>query len=85
MTIPLEELTTPLKELKVDKKKRLVEEPKAILECNTKKLRNKVINLVLMRWKHSLGPKLTWETKDEMMKRYLEFIEYESILRTESF
>ncbi|KAL4592366.1 hypothetical protein LXL04_005358 [Taraxacum kok-saghyz] len=64
-----EELTIPLKELKVDEKKRLIEEPEAILECKTKKLRNKEIDLVLVRWKHSLGPNLTWETKDEMMKR----------------
>ena len=51
-----EELTIPLKELKVDEKKRLVEEPEAILECKTKKLRNKEIDLVLVRWKHSLVP-----------------------------
>ena len=79
-----EELTIPLKELKVDEKKRLIEEPEAILECKTKKLRNKEIDLVLVRWKHSLGPNLTWETKDEMMKRYPGFIDYEKIPRTES-
>ena len=77
-------MTIPLKELKVDEKKRLTEEPDAILECKTKKLRNKDIDLVLVRWKHSLGPNLTWETKDEMMKRYPGFIDYEVIPRTES-
>ncbi|KAL4579503.1 hypothetical protein LXL04_015652 [Taraxacum kok-saghyz] len=79
-----EELTIPLKELKVDEKKRLIEEPEAILECKTKKLRNKEIELVLVRWKHSFGPNLTWETKDEMMERYPEFVDYEKIPRTES-
>ncbi|KAL4557386.1 hypothetical protein LXL04_035562 [Taraxacum kok-saghyz] len=58
--------------------------PEAILECKTKKLRNKEIDLVLVRWKHSLGPNLTWETKDEMMKRYPGFVDYEKIPRTES-
>ena len=45
-----------LKELKIDEKKRLIEEPDAILECKTKKLRNKDIDLVLVGWKHSLSP-----------------------------
>ncbi|KAI3751950.1 hypothetical protein L2E82_23044 [Cichorium intybus] len=79
-----EELTIPWKELKVDEKKRLVEEPEAILELKTKKLRNKEIDLVLVKWKHSLGANLTWETKDEMMRRYPDLVDYNSIPRTES-
>ena len=82
--VSLLKVTIPLKELKVDEKKRLIEEPDAILECKTKKLRNKEIDLVLVRWRHSLGPNLTWETKDEMMKIYPGFINYEMIPRTES-
>ena len=77
-------MTIPLKELKVGEKKRLIKEPEAILGCKTKKLRNKEIDLVLVRWKHSLGPNLTWETKDEMKKRYPGFVDYEMIPRTES-
>ena len=49
-------MTIPLKELKVDEKKRLIEEPDVSLEYKTKRLRNKKIDLVLVRWKHSLGP-----------------------------
>ena len=77
-------MTIPLKELKVDEKKRLVEEPETILECKTKKQRDKEIDLALVRWKHSLGPNLTWETKNEMMKIYPGFIDHEMIPRTES-
>ena len=77
-------MTIPLKELKVGEKKRLIKEPEAILGCKTKKLRNKEIDLVLVRWKHSLGPNLTWETKDEMMERYPGFMDCEMIPRTES-
>jgi len=77
-------VTIPLKELKIDEEKRLVKEPKAILECKTKKLRDKKIDLVLVNWKHSLSPNLTWETKEEMMKRYPGFVVYEMIPRTES-
>jgi hypothetical protein len=77
-------VTIPLKELKVGEKKRLIKEPEAILESKTKKLRNKEIDVVLVRWKHSLEPNLTWETKEEMRKRYLGFVVYEVIPRTES-
>ena len=58
----MKEVTIPLKELKIDVEKRLVKEPEAILKCKIKKLGNKEIDLVLVRWKHSLGPKLIWET-----------------------
>ena len=78
------ELTIPLKGLKVDEKKRLIKEPEVILECKTKKLRTKEIDLVLVRWKHSLEPNLTWETKEDMIERYIGFIVCEMIPRTES-
>ena len=77
-------MAIPLKELKIDGEKRLVNEPEVILKCKIKKLGNKEIDLVLVRWKHSLGPNLIWETKDEMMKRYPGFVVYELIPRTES-
>ena len=54
------------------------------LGAQDQEAKNKEIDLVLVRWKHSLGPNLTWETKDEMMKRYPGFIDYEKIPRTES-
>ncbi|KAI3499624.1 hypothetical protein L1887_35428 [Cichorium endivia] len=79
-----EEFTIPWMELKVDDNKRLVEEPEAILELKTKKLRNKEIDLVLVKWKHSLGVNLTWETKGKMLRRYPNLVDYNSIPRTES-
>ena len=51
-----EECTIALKDLRTDDKKRLVEEPESIPEMKTKKLRNKEIDFVLVRWKHALGP-----------------------------
>ena len=80
-----EENIIPLQDLKVEAPNKLIEEPDAILEAKTKKLRNKEIELVLVTWKHSLDPNLTWETKEEMRKRYQDFVNYESIPRTESF
>ncbi|KAL4570580.1 hypothetical protein LXL04_026237 [Taraxacum kok-saghyz] len=64
-------------DLKIDEKKRLVKEPKTILECKTKKLRDKKIDLVLVR-KHSLSPNLTWEIKEVAMKRYPGIIDFEN-------
>lgn len=80
-----EELIIPISELKVDANKKIVEEPEAILETKIKKHRNKEIELVLIKWKHSLGSNLTWETKEEMMRRYPNLIDYKSITMMESF
>ena len=60
----------PISELRMDENKRLIEEPEAIVDRKTKKLRRKMVDLVLVRWKHSNGPNLTWETEDDMMSRY---------------
>ncbi|KAI3788300.1 hypothetical protein L2E82_01060 [Cichorium intybus] len=78
------ELTIPLEELRVETPNRLVEEPEAMLEVKTKKLRNREIDLVLVKWKHSLGSDLTWETLESMKKRYPNFTDFEAIPRTES-
>ncbi|KAI3787982.1 hypothetical protein L2E82_00528 [Cichorium intybus] len=78
------ELTIPLEEIRVETPNRLVEEPEAMLEVKTKKLRNKEIDLVLVKWKHSLGSDLTWKTLESMKKKYPNFTDYEAIPRTES-
>ncbi|KAI3724050.1 hypothetical protein L2E82_35815 [Cichorium intybus] len=78
------ELTIPLEEVRVETPNRLVEEPEAMLEVKTKKLRNREIDLVLVKWKHSLGTDLTWETLESMKRRYPNFTDYEAIPRTES-
>ena len=60
----------PISKLRLDESKRLIEEPEAIVDRKTKKLRRKMVDLVLVRWKHTNGPNLTWETKSDMMSRY---------------
>ena len=62
----------PISELRIDENKRLIEEPEAIVDRKTKKLRCKMVELVLVRWKHTNGPNLTWETESDMMGRYLQ-------------
>ena len=60
----------PLSELRIDENKRLIEEPEAIVDRKTMKLRRKMVDLVLVRWKHANGPNLTWEAESDMMSRY---------------
>ncbi|KAI3792883.1 hypothetical protein L2E82_06774 [Cichorium intybus] len=79
-----EELVIPYTDLRVETPSKLIEEPEAILEMQTKKLRNKEIDLILVKWKHSLGSNLTWETLEEMKRKYPNFTDYDKIPRTES-
>ena len=64
------EEVVPLTEVKVDEKLRYIEEPEAILKERTVNLRNKIVELVLVKWKHHRGPNCTWENKQEMMVKY---------------
>lgn len=75
----------PLDNIRVDENKRLIEEPEEILDKKVKKLRRRVIDLVLVKWRHSTGPNLTWETEEEMRKRYPRLFSTHEIPRTESF
>ncbi|KAJ9544983.1 LOW QUALITY PROTEIN: hypothetical protein OSB04_024690 [Centaurea solstitialis] len=65
----------PLAEVKLDKRLTYVEEPEAILNERTANLRNKNVELVLVKWKHHRGPNWTWENKDEMKSKYLQLFE----------
>ncbi|KAI3780519.1 hypothetical protein L2E82_10501 [Cichorium intybus] len=79
-----QELSIPMEDLNVQSPSKLIEEPEAMLEVKTKKLRNKEIDLVLVKWKHSLGSNLTWETLEEMKERYPNFTNYDLIPMTKS-
>jgi len=56
----------PLEDIVIDEKLNYVEKPVAILERKTKTLRNKVIGIVKVQWKHRKGSKSTWEPESEM-------------------
>lgn len=79
-----EENIIPLSDLRVDPKKRLVEEPVEILDRKKKQLRKKQIELVLVKWKHSRGESMTWETESDMKERYPHLFDVDPIPRTES-
>ena len=65
-----EKSVIPIEDISVDPAKRMVDEPVEILGRKQKKLRNKSIDLVLIKWKHNKGESLTWETESVMRDRY---------------
>ncbi|KAI3664853.1 hypothetical protein L6452_43462 [Arctium lappa] len=65
-----EESVIPLSEIRVDNGNRCVEEPESILESKVKKLRHKYVVMVKVQWKHHRGANITWESEDDMKKRY---------------
>ncbi|XP_024989196.1 uncharacterized protein LOC112523753 [Cynara cardunculus var. scolymus] len=64
------EEVVPLSEVKINEKFRYAEEPESILKERTVKLRNREVDLVLVKWKRHHGSNWTWERKDEMMAKY---------------
>jgi len=65
-----EESVIPLTEIRVDNGNRCVEEPETILEKKTKKLRHKEVTMVKVQWKHHRGANVTWESEEDMKRRY---------------
>ncbi|GJW77855.1 putative reverse transcriptase domain-containing protein [Tanacetum coccineum] len=59
-----------LDEIKVDKTLRFVEEPIEIMDREIKKLKQRKITLVKVRWNSKRGPEFTWEHEDQMRIRY---------------
>ena len=62
--------TVPLSEEKLDNKLRYIEELEKIVNERTIELRNKEVELVLVKWKHHRGPNYTWENKNEIRTKY---------------
>jgi len=74
----------PLEDVSIDPKKKIVDEPVEILDRKERKTRGKVIKLVLVKWKHTRGESLTWETESVMKENYPRLFVAEKIPRTES-
>ncbi|KAI3775134.1 hypothetical protein L1987_49703 [Smallanthus sonchifolius] len=68
--LPDESTFVPLDDIELDEKLNYVEEPVAILDRKMKRLRNKEICQVLVRWKHKKRAEMTWETEEEILKYY---------------
>ncbi|KAI3704137.1 hypothetical protein L1987_74351 [Smallanthus sonchifolius] len=60
----------PLTDIEVNNNLYHIAEPVAILDHKEKRLRNKVIQLVKVQWKHRKGSEDTWEMETEMRESY---------------
>ena len=59
-----------LSEVELTDKLTYVEEPIEVLDRNTRRLRNKSIPLVLVKWRFHKGSEMTWEPEEEMRVKY---------------
>ncbi|GJW30462.1 putative reverse transcriptase domain-containing protein [Tanacetum coccineum] len=65
-----EPLAIPLDEIHVDDKLNFIEEPIKIMDSEVKRLKQRRIPIVKVRWNSRRGPEYTWEREDQMLKKY---------------
>lgn len=63
-------MVIPLDDIQFDERLNYVERSIVILERNTNNLRNKVVNVVKVKWEHRKRSEWMWETKDEKRENY---------------
>nr|GEW92846.1 putative reverse transcriptase domain-containing protein [Tanacetum cinerariifolium] len=65
-----ETLAIPLDEIQIDEKLHFIEEPVKIMDREVKRLKQSRIPIVKVRWNSRRGPEFTWESKDQLQKKY---------------
>ncbi|GKD25703.1 hypothetical protein Tco_1231917, partial [Tanacetum coccineum] len=65
-----EPLAIPLDEIHVDDKLNFIEEPVEIMDREVKRLKQSHIPIVKVCWNSRRGPEYTWESEDQMQKKY---------------
>nr|GFA51445.1 putative reverse transcriptase domain-containing protein [Tanacetum cinerariifolium] len=65
-----EPLAVPLDGLHVDDKLHFFEEPVEIIDREVKRLKQRCILLVKIRWNSKRGPEFTWEREDQFKQKY---------------
>ncbi|GKE09763.1 hypothetical protein Tco_1413314, partial [Tanacetum coccineum] len=60
-----------LDDIEIDPELTSREEPKTTLGRKLRQLRNKVISLVKVQWKHRKGTSIRWEPEEKMRIKYL--------------
>nr|GEZ92165.1 putative reverse transcriptase domain-containing protein [Tanacetum cinerariifolium] len=65
-----EPIAIPLDEIHVDDKLNFIEEPVEIMEREVKRLKQRRIPIMKVRWNSRRGPEYTWEREDQMQKKY---------------
>ncbi|GJY25965.1 hypothetical protein Tco_0400691 [Tanacetum coccineum] len=64
------DVQVPLDEIEIDENLRFVEEPIEIVERDVKKLKQRRIILVKVRWNSRQEAEYTWEREDQFRKKY---------------
>lgn len=59
-----------LKDVRVDASNWLIKDPIMITGYQTRMFPNKEIDIVLVKWKHSLGLDQPWEKKEDLRRRF---------------
>nr|GEV20135.1 putative reverse transcriptase domain-containing protein [Tanacetum cinerariifolium] len=62
-----EPLAIPLDEIRIDDKLNIIEEPIEIMDREVKRLNQRLILIVKVRWNSRRGPEFTWEREDQMI------------------
>ncbi|GKD51698.1 putative reverse transcriptase domain-containing protein [Tanacetum coccineum] len=65
-----EPLAIPLDEIQIDDNLYFIEEPVKIIDREVKRLKRSRILIVKVRWNSRRGPEFTWESEDQMRKKY---------------
>ncbi|KAD4180456.1 hypothetical protein E3N88_29047 [Mikania micrantha] len=73
-----ENLHIPLDEVTVDETMHFVVKPVKIIDREIKKLKNKRIPIVSVKWEFKRGLELTWERENQMNTRYPHLFNQES-------
>nr|GEU92535.1 hypothetical protein [Tanacetum cinerariifolium] len=63
-------LHVPLEEIKIDKRLHFVEQPIEIIDRDVKKMKQRKIPIVKVRWNSRQGPEFTWEQENEMKRNF---------------
>ncbi|GKF51400.1 hypothetical protein Tco_0147867 [Tanacetum coccineum] len=64
------DVQVPLDEIKIDENLRFIEEPIEIVERDVKKLKQRKIPLVKVRWNSRQGAEYTWKREDQFRNKY---------------
>nr|GFA71188.1 putative reverse transcriptase domain-containing protein [Tanacetum cinerariifolium] len=65
-----ETLAIPLDEIQIDEKLHFIEEPVEIIDREVKRLNQSRILIVKVCWNSKRGPEFTWESEEQMQKKY---------------
>nr|GEX86759.1 putative reverse transcriptase domain-containing protein [Tanacetum cinerariifolium] len=65
-----ESLIIPLDEVQLDDKLHFIKEPTEIMDREVKRLKQRRIPIVKVRWNSRQGPEYTWEHADQMKSKY---------------